>query len=465
MRRQILLTIILFTTVLPGSYSQSRLIFTSSYEGKYHKPDSILIEDINTGSRIMKIYPDTVLKLLITGDAGLTDDKPLSVSNYPNPFESYTNIEINIKESSPVNLTLSDGAGRIIVRSERELTAGKHLFTFTGGRRQLYIVTLQTRTAHTACKMICCGRTGNTKPELAYSGNIHVARNGITTGSHFNFNTGDNLRFTGFMTDSAGSVVRDTILDSPSQSKTYIFNFLRKKRIVILMYHKLTDSIPSDEYQRNTTDFENDLRYLVSKDYQILSMEDLTLLGSGEKKLTSDGIVITFDDGYESNYTLAAPALTRYNMRATFFLTTEWMGTADYLTWSQVWLLSRMQDDDGNFPFVIGSHTSSHPYLEQSISNFPTHDAYLNFLNTELGDSKIWITDITGQSDIYLSLPYGDGANNQEIISVAKANGYSGIRTSMWDSFDPEKMNIYALPSIPILSDSPIEMIEDYLRY
>ena len=124
-----------------------------------------------------------------------------------------------------------------------------------------------------------------------------------------------------------------------------------------------------------------------------------------------------------------------------------------------------MQDDDGNFPFVIGSHTSSHPYLEQSISNFPTHDAYLNFLNTELGDSKIWITDITGQSDIYLSLPYGDGANNQEIISVAKANGYSGIRTSMWDSFDPEKMNIYALPSIPILSDSPIEMIEDYLRY
>jgi peptidoglycan/xylan/chitin deacetylase (PgdA/CDA1 family) len=149
-------------------------------------------------------------------------------------------------------------------------------------------------------------------------------------------------------------------------------------------------------------------------------------------------------------------------MPATFFLTTEWIETDDFMTWSEVWLMSGLINEFGQRMFKMGSHSSSHPYLQQSAGNFGTHEEYLTFLRTELNDSKNWIVDVTGQPDIFISLPYGDGANNQDIINIAIESGYSGIRTSMWNSFTIDEMNLFALPSIPILYDSSIDIIENY---
>ena len=124
--------------------------------------------------------------------------------------------------------------------------------------------------------------------------------------------------------------------------------------------------------------------------------------------------------------------------------------------------MSEFTNSGGEKLFSMGSHTSSHPFLEQSRQFFATHRDYLNFLDIELGDSRDWIVDITGQTDIFLSLPFGDGVYNSDIIQAAVRNGYAGIRTSGWNSFSIEEMNIYALPSIPIISDTPITLIGEY---
>jgi hypothetical protein len=71
---------------------------------------------------------------------------------------------------------------------------------------------------------------------------------------------------------------------------------------------------------------------------------------------------------------------------------------------------------------------------------------------------------LPGQDTIFISLPYGDGANNTDIIETAANNGYSGIRTSVWNSFSPDSINMFALPSIPVLSDTRINIIEDFLN-
>jgi peptidoglycan/xylan/chitin deacetylase (PgdA/CDA1 family) len=305
----------------------------------------------------------------------------------------------------------------------------------------------------------------NSVSNLQYNGYKTEERDSQKGNNEFNYNTGDNLVFTGYMTDVTGLVVTDTLSDTPTMSTTYTLSFEKIPRIVILMYHKITDSIPLNEYERNTAEFENDLIYLKDHNYSILSMDDLLLLKSGDLKLTSDGIIITFDDGYESNYSIAYPLLIKYKMPANFFLTTEWMETTDFMTWSEVWLMSQYLDADGKNVFKMGSHTSSHPFLEQSAGNFATRDDYLNFLHTELNDSKTWIVDITGQTSIFLSLPYGDGVNNQDIINTAKETGYSGIRTSVWNSIPATGINLFALPSIPVLSDTSIEMIENYFNY
>jgi peptidoglycan/xylan/chitin deacetylase (PgdA/CDA1 family) len=466
MIRYIFISIFLAFTVVSSLYGQSKLTFTATYTATWHKFDSVNIHDLNTGSTIMKHYPDTVLKLLITGNDEFPAEAGSGLSqNYPNPFTDKTSFDVTMDKAGLVNLNISDLSGRSVINYSRYLIPGKHTFFFTGGTANMYIVSLRSPFSTSSIKMIHSGQYRNGPAALEYAGSLASDRGVPRSGNKFEFNTGDELEITGYMTDLAGSVVRDTINDAPDRSRIYTLSFEQKKRILILMYHKIADSIPDDIYVRTPADFENDLIYFRDHQYQVLAMDDLPAIMSGEIKLSANAVIMTFDDGYESNYTKAFPLLTSYRMPATFFLTAEWIGTTDFTTWSQVWLMSQYQTPEGLKPFVMGSHTSSHPYLEKSDTAFATHADYLNFLNTELTDSKNWISDVTGQTGMFLSLPYGDGANNPEIIAVAKSNGYTGIRTSVWSSIDPDKIDLFSLPSLPILSDTPINSIEEYFNY
>jgi len=460
------LIFVLLTAGVSCGYSQSKLVFTGTYKGNYHRFDSLLIEDLNSGSKILKYYPDTILKLLITGLDELPGKPEGSLSqNYPNPFGENTKFNIYLPEDDNIDIRILNVSGMVILRYERFLPSGEHSFTFTGTREKFYLLSVKTSTFSSSVKMIKATNEGNPVANIEYNGRISYQNSSKKGNSDFEYNTGDNLVFTGYMTDGAGLVVSDTITDIPVESTTYTLSFEKIPRILILMYHKITDSVPADEYQRNSTDFEQDLVYLRDHNYMVLSMEDLPQLQSGEKKLASDAVIITFDDGYESNYSEVFPLLTNYNMPATFFLVTEWIETADFMTWSEVWLMSQYLNPAGQSIFRMGSHTSSHPYLEQSAQYFNVRQDYLNFLNTELRDSRTWIVDVTGQTNIFLSLPYGDGANNQDIISTAKENGYLGIRTSIWNSFAIEQIDLFALPSFPVLSGTSIEMIDNYFNY
>jgi peptidoglycan/xylan/chitin deacetylase (PgdA/CDA1 family) len=461
-----LLTYFLLIAGVTCGYSQSKLLFTGTYKGNFHPMDSIVVEDNNTGSKLVKYYPDTLLYLLITDINELPDNPECSLSqNYPNPYNDKTHFDIYLPDDDMLSISIFNISGMLIFKYEMNLPSGNHSFTFTGSEEKMYLLSVNTHNYSSSIKMLNNGSISNADVNLQYNGKSLRNSSPKISKSEFEYNTGDNLTFTGYMTDGAGSVIADSLTDVLSESKTYTFQFQKKNRIVMLLYHKITDSLPGNEYERNTADLEKDLIYFQNHNYQPLSIEDLLRIQTGEMELTSDGVIITFDDGYESNYSKAFPLLSQYKWPATFFLTTEWIGTPDFMTWEEVWLMSEYLNNDGKRVFNIGSHTSSHPYLEQSALSFTTREDYLNFLNTELRDSKTWIVDVTGQTDIFLSLPYGDGVNNHDIISTAKANGYKGIRTSVWKSFTFEEMNLYALPCIPVLSDTSIDFIENYLNY
>ena len=405
------------------------------------------------------------MKLLITGIDELPDRAKFSISqNYPNPFEENTHFNIYLPEDDRLSINIFNASGQVVLSYEKYLPEGEHSFTFTGSSEKLYLLSAKTSTFSSAIKMLNGSGLGNSAARLEYDGNKFLSGNSKKGKSEFDYNTGDSLVFTGYMTDGAGKIHADTITDTPAKSMTYTFNFKNPNRIVILMYHKITDSVPDNEYERNSTVFENDLIYVRDHNYQLLSLEDLLLLRSGQMELISDGIIFTFDDGYESNYTEVFPLLTEYKMPATFFLTTEWIETEDFMSWPEVELMSGYTDNEGKRLFDMGSHSCTHPFLEKSLQYYETHDDYLNFLNTELKDSKDRITAVTGQNNIFFSLPYGDGVNNTDIITKAMEIGYKGIRSSVWNSFAIEEMNIYALPSIPILSGSSIDIIENYIK-
>lgn len=472
---------------VPGIFGQTTLSFTAVHEGLSFPLDSIEIENISNGSKIVKYYPDTLLTLLMTDIEDLYNpyNSQFRLSqNYPNPFYDRTRFEITLPHGESVLISLLNAYGRQVLRYEIQLPAGISYFRLKGGIDKLCFLSVRTRSHTAGIKMINTGHSNGSDPEIEYLGTGAEIKTeypdskteypGSKKGNHnktallkgskagLDYFPGDSLRFTGYITRGTMLVLSDTFVDRPSEKEDYVFSFTRENRIVILMYHDLVTGDPQNEYERNITDFENDLIYL-RDNYEILSIEDLPLLESGDLTLERDAVIITFDDGYSSVYSLGFPLLSAYDMPATFFLVAEWLDTPHYLTSGEMWNMSEYVNSGQKKLFSMGSHTSSHPFLEQSEQYFDTHQEYIDFLNIELGDSKNWISDITGQSDIFLALPYGDGAYNSDIIEAAINNGYKGIRTSVWNSFTVDKINMFALPSIPVLSHSSIEIIENYL--
>jgi peptidoglycan/xylan/chitin deacetylase (PgdA/CDA1 family) len=184
------------------------------------------------------------------------------------------------------------------------------------------------------------------------------------------------------------------------QIRDFVLGRLGRARVVVLYYHRIGGrdvmSKPADEFRR-------DLEYL-SRKYECITLLELyRRLGQG-KPLRRRTAVVTFDDGYRDNYTVALPVLKEVGVRATFFVSTGFIGTNrgflhdagvsngpderpedeqvcyPKLTWDD---LRDMEEDD----FEIGSHTVNHVNLgsadEQAIACEVTNS--LSALNHQLG--------------------------------------------------------------------------------
>ena len=123
-------------------------------------------------------------------------------------------------------------------------------------------------------------------------------------------------------------------------------------------------------------------------------------------------IIVTFDDGSASDLDLAAPELLRRGFRATFFVTTGFLGRPGYLTASQVRELCGLG-------FEIGSHGVTHRYL----TDLPLAEA-----QSELVDSRSALEDITGRSVQHVSAP--GGRWNHRVARLAREAGFLTLATS-----------------------------------
>lgn len=93
--------------------------------------------------------------------------------------------------------------------------------------------------------------------------------------------------------------------------------------IPILMYHHFEKEIQSHGRSGATitTDkFREDMEYLSENGYTALLPQDLKAITEGKMKIPEKPIIITFDDGYESAYTIAYPILEETGMKATVFI-------------------------------------------------------------------------------------------------------------------------------------------------
>ena len=238
----------------------------------------------------------------------------------------------------------------------------------------------------------------------------------------------------------------------------------KEGKILVLMYHRIVKGEATDLYERSVLNFEADLKYLRANEINVLNFSNLEAATTSGKMPYGNSVIITFDDGDHSWYPLVKPLLLQYKMKATFFLWTHMIGQNSFLTWNEVEEMSRYTLDNGEKPFIFGSHTFSHAHLLQDKSDFGNMDEYNSFLDYELRESKELIESHVPGEVTGLSLPFGDGAGDPDIISGAKRNGYKYIRTSKWEVISNPAINLYAVPSLPILDTTRSELIGYYLN-
>ena len=93
------------------------------------------------------------------------------------------------------------------------------------------------------------------------------------------------------------------------------------KAIRILLFHRVAETPVNDGMTVSLEAFRGQLSYLAER-YRFVSLDEVSNMINGHEPLISGGIVVTFDDGYQDNYTLARPVLISHAIPATIFVAT-----------------------------------------------------------------------------------------------------------------------------------------------
>lgn len=104
------------------------------------------------------------------------------------------------------------------------------------------------------------------------------------------------------------------------------FSVWADEGIPILMYHHFTEGSDVNSVTVSKENFEAQMKYLYDNGYQTLTFQELEDYIDGKKENNGKMVVITMDDGYRSNYTIAYPILKQYGMHATQFTIVSGIG-------------------------------------------------------------------------------------------------------------------------------------------
>lgn len=185
--------------------------------------------------------------------------------------------------------------------------------------------------------------------------------------------------------------------------------------VPILLYHNIADNTGEEDYNpllNIPADlFEAHMQTLLDTGYTPITYDEYYDYVQNGAALPYKPVLITFDDGYWSNYAYAYPVLKRLGVKATIFVIADRRGMAlsknPHFSWNQ----AREMQDSGIID--IQSHTYSHEVLT-GLTDF---DLYF-----ELKTSKNLIENKLGKKCSVLSYPQGMAGERE--AAAAKKAGY-----------------------------------------
>lgn len=235
---------------------------------------------------------------------------------------------------------------------------------------------------------------------------------------------------------SVGSIQIFATPDSKSSTENATY------QVPILVYHSFGPAKSKDEnamqlhYRVTTKVFEEQMAYLSDNGYHPISFASYVSSLQNKIKLPEKSVILTFDDGWFSQYKYAVPILEKYNFTATFFIIASYPDPKNklYMTWNDL-------KDLVAHNFDIESHTVTHAMLTKITSKK---------LVSELSESKKMLEEKLKIKVTTLAYPYY--AQNIIVREAVKSAGYVGARAG-WVKFANPVDNIYQLKSQEVVNN------------
>ena len=208
-------------------------------------------------------------------------------------------------------------------------------------------------------------------------------------------------------------------------------------QVIIFCYHRLVDKIRYPGTEITPAAFEAEMKELKDKGITVISMQDLLAWKRGEKNIPPRCAVITFDDGYKSQYEVAWPILKKYGYPFTMFIYTEGvrggsLGGGGAITWEQ---LADMRDNGVD----IEAHSATHQDLREGHTitlaspggkktrTKLTGPQYEEWMQNEVVGSKKLLEQRLGIKVNCFAVPFGN--YNEHVKEIARNAGYEAMFT------------------------------------
>jgi peptidoglycan/xylan/chitin deacetylase (PgdA/CDA1 family) len=185
--------------------------------------------------------------------------------------------------------------------------------------------------------------------------------------------------------------------------------------LAYLMYHEIEregcaladNSATYKRYAVKEREFHNQLKMLSRTEFHALSVSEALSLSS-----PSLSVAMTFDDGCETDLTVAVPALQEFGFQATFYVVPDFFGQTGYLSGSQVRKIS-------DWGFEVGCHSRTH-------ANLCKLDA--KRLYEEVAIAKADIEQAIGREVRHFSCP--GGFWSPRVAKTVCSAGFASLATS-----------------------------------
>ena len=199
--------------------------------------------------------------------------------------------------------------------------------------------------------------------------------------------------------------------------------------VVIYGYHRFVKKVHSAWTEILPEDFEKQMQELKNRGIPVISMQDMLAWKRGEKNIPARAAIITFDDGWKSQYEVAWPIMKKFGYPLTLFIYTEGVrggkfGGGEAITWEQ---LAEMRDAGVD----IQGHTATHQDLKKPYDKVTKKhlnpQEYQQWLDAEIGGSKQLLEQRLGIKVNCFAVPFGN--YNQQVKETSMRSGFEAMFT------------------------------------